>query len=92
MEMPVTEDWLPQAVPDLPVPTGDSINRAADLLAFSKHAVMVVGGGCQQASMEVTQLAELLNVGVIASNAGKGVVSDVNPLSLGGATPEAKCR
>ena len=45
---------------------------------------MGVGGGCQQASLEITQLAELLNVGVIASNAGKGVVSDVNPLSLGG--------
>ncbi|MEE3282054.1 MAG: 5-guanidino-2-oxopentanoate decarboxylase [Pseudomonadota bacterium] len=84
MEMPVTEDWSPQVVPDLPVPTGGSINHAADLLAASEHVVMVVGGGCQQASLEVTQLAELLNVGVIASNAGKGVVSDGNPLSLGG--------
>ena len=33
---------------------------------------------------EVTALAERLNVGVIASNAGKGIVADSNPLSLGG--------
>ncbi len=46
---------------------------------------MMVGGGAQQASAEVTALAERLNVGVIASNAGKGVVADNNPLSLGGA-------
>ena len=44
---------------------------------------MVVGGGAQNASQEVTALAEALGVGVIASNAGKGVVADTNPLSLG---------
>jgi 5-guanidino-2-oxopentanoate decarboxylase len=36
------------------------------------------------ASAGVSALAERLNAGVIASNAGKGVVSDRNPLSLGG--------
>jgi 5-guanidino-2-oxopentanoate decarboxylase len=45
---------------------------------------MVVGGGAQLASAGVTALAERLNAGVIASNAGKGIVSDRNPLSLGG--------
>ena len=46
---------------------------------------MIVGGGAQQASAEVTALAEKLCVGVIASNAGKGIVSDNHRLSLGGA-------
>ena len=45
---------------------------------------MVVGGGAQMASSAVTRFAERLNVGVIASNAGKGVVSDDHELSLGG--------
>ena len=84
MEMMVTEDWSPEVVPSLPIPSDGSISDAATLLASSQQTVMVVGGGCQQASFEVTQLAELLNVGVIASNAGKGVMSDASPLSLGG--------
>ena len=84
MEMMVTEDWSPEVVPSLPIPSDGSISDAATLLASSQQTVMVVGGGCQQASVEVTQLAELLNVGVIASNAGKGVISDASPLSLGG--------
>jgi len=84
MEMTVTEDWSPQVVPNLPMPSGVSFSDATALLASSQQTVMVVGGGCQRASTEVTKLAELLNVGVIASNAGKGVISDENPLSLGG--------
>ena len=44
----------------------------------------MVGGGAQHASDEVTRLAERLNVGVVASNAGKGIVSDEHALSLGG--------
>ena len=84
MEMMVNEDWSPQVVPNLPMPSGVSFSDATALLASSQQTVMIVGGGCQRASTEVTKLAELLNVGVIASNAGKGVISDENPLSLGG--------
>lgn len=84
MEMPITDNWMPRQIPDLPIPGPKSIARAADLLASSSLTVMVVGGGAQNASVEVTRLAEYLNVGVIASNAGKGVVADTNGLSLGG--------
>ncbi len=84
MEMAVTEDWQAQASGQLPTPALFEINAAADLLAKAKTTVMVVGGGAQLASAGVTALAQRLNVGVIASNAGKGVVSDRNPLSLGG--------
>ena len=84
MEMPVTVDWQPYELPDLPIPGSAVIESAAQLLAESASTVMMVGGGAQHASAEVTQLAERLNVGVIASNAGKGIVADTNPLSLGG--------
>ena len=84
MEMPVTENWQPYGLPDLPIPGATSIAKAAALLAGSTSTVMMVGGGAQLASTEVTQLAERLKVGVIASNAGKGVVTDSHPLSLGG--------
>ena len=84
MEMPVAENWQPKASGNLPMPALYEINAAADLLCKAKTTVMVVGGGAQQAAAGVTALAERLNAGVIASNAGKGIVSDRNPLSLGG--------
>jgi 5-guanidino-2-oxopentanoate decarboxylase len=84
MEMPVSDDWLPRASAKLPTPALFEINAAAELLIKAKKPLMVVGGGAQMASAGVSALAERLNAGVIASNAGKGVVSDRNPLSLGG--------
>ncbi|UCH39796.1 MAG: 5-guanidino-2-oxopentanoate decarboxylase [Gammaproteobacteria bacterium] len=84
LEMRVDEDWQAQASGKLPTPALYEINAAAELLAEAETAVMVVGGGAQLASAGVTALAERLNAGVISSNAGKGVVSDHNPLSLGG--------
>lgn len=84
MEMSVNDHWQPYQIPDLPIPGAAAIACAAKLLAESSHSVMMVGGGAQHASTEVTRLAECLNIGVIASNAGKGIVADSNPLSLGG--------
>ena len=84
MEMPVKDNWLAYNIPTLPIPGKDAINEAAAILAQCNSAVIMVGGGAQHASNEVTRLAELLNVGVIASNAGKGIISDDHSLSLGG--------
>ena len=84
MEMPVNDDWQPCQIPTLPIPGAEAIAGAAQLLADSAQSVIMVGGGAQHASPEVTQLAERLNIAVIASNAGKGIVADSNPLSLGG--------
>jgi 5-guanidino-2-oxopentanoate decarboxylase len=84
MEMPATGDWSVRTIPDKPVPGKAAIEAAVDLLSEASHPVMMVGGGAQDASDAVTELAELLNVAVISSNAGKGVVSDKNPLSLTG--------
>ena len=84
MEMRVEDEWQVYQTPELPVPAKSAIEAAAEQLSQSSHTVIMVGGGAQHASVEVTRLAELLNAGVIASNAGKGVVSDEHALSLGG--------
>ena len=84
MEMPVTEEWKPCQIAQLAQPGAEAISRAATLLADSSSTVMMVGGGAQNAADAVTRLAERLKVAVIASNAGKGIVPDSNPLSLGG--------
>jgi 5-guanidino-2-oxopentanoate decarboxylase len=84
MEMPVNEEWKPCQLAALPVPGPEAISEAAALLASSSLTVIMVGGGAQHASDAVVALAERLNVAVIASNAGKGIMPDSNPLSLGG--------
>ena len=84
LEMPVDAEWQVCAPSFKPLPDNHSIQLAVDLLGTAERPIVLVGGGAQHASGEVTMLAELLNAGVIASNAGKGIVADSNPLSLGG--------
>ena len=84
LAQPVDDDWTARVVPERPLPADDPVMRAADLLANAENPVVVVGGGAVRAGSVVTELAEWLDSTVIASNAGKGVVPDTHPLSLGG--------
>ncbi len=84
MEMPVEAKWRVCALTGLPRPSQASITRAVELLAKASRPIIVVGGGARQASSEVESLAKLLGAAVVSSNAGKGIVADSNPLSLGG--------
>ncbi len=84
LEKNVDEQWKVIHPPELPLPVLCSILESVNLLLSASRAVILVGGGARLASSEVTELAENLLVGVIASNAGKGIVPDSNPLSLGG--------
>jgi 5-guanidino-2-oxopentanoate decarboxylase len=84
MEMHVEEEWRVREIPLLPVPNPSSITAAADLLDSASRPLIMVGGGAQDAGNTVAELANILAAGVIASNAGKGVVPDSSPLSLGG--------
>jgi acetolactate synthase-1/2/3 large subunit len=66
---------------DLPI-DDDSIEAAAKLIGQAKNPLIVVGGGAQDASAEVTALAELLQAPVAAFRMGRGIVDDRNPLSV----------
>ena len=76
--------WQVRTPPVRPVAPPAAINQAAALLASAKRPVVLVGGGAQDAGACVTKLAEHLDAAVISSNAGKGVVPESHPLSLGG--------
>ncbi|MEM7044060.1 MAG: thiamine pyrophosphate-dependent enzyme, partial [Pseudomonadota bacterium] len=60
----------------------DAVEDAAKLLGGAKNPLIVVGGGAQEASAEVTELAELLQAPVTAFRMGHGVVDSRNPLSV----------
>lgn len=82
--VPVTGDWQVRRPPAKPVAPPAAVERAADLLVSAKRPVVLVGGGAQDAGESVRHIAERLDAAVISSNAGKGVVAESHPLSLGG--------
>jgi acetolactate synthase I/II/III large subunit len=60
----------------------DAIRAAAKLLGSAKHPLIVVGGGAQDASAEITQLSDMLQAAVLAYRRGRGVLDSRNPLSV----------
>jgi acetolactate synthase-1/2/3 large subunit len=68
--------------PEPPPLDEDALLAAAKILGAAKHPMIVVGGGAQGASREVTRLAAMLQAPVVAWRRGRGVVDDRNPLSI----------
>jgi acetolactate synthase I/II/III large subunit len=52
----------------------DAITRAAKLLGAAKAPLIIVGGGAQHASAEVTAIAELLQAPVVGHRMGQGIL------------------
>lgn len=84
LEAPVDGRWVARALPARPLAAREAIRAGAALLADAERPVIIVGGGAVGGGAAVTRLAEWLDASVIATNAGKGVVPDSHPLSLGG--------
>lgn len=90
LECPVDvwADAAPVALPRQPATRqdlaidDDAIDDAAKLLGKAKNPLIVVGSGAQDASDEITALAELLQAPVTAFRMGHGVVNSRNPLSI----------
>lgn len=84
----VWAETAPMALPEQPAKReplpidDDAVQAAAKLLGKAKRPLIVVGGGAQDASAEVTALAELLQAPVVAFRMGRGVVDDRNPFSV----------
>jgi acetolactate synthase-1/2/3 large subunit len=72
---------IPEALP-APEPDDDALEAAAKTLGEAKRPLIIVGGGAQHASTEVTALAEMLEAPVVAYRMGHGVVDSRHALSL----------
>ena len=66
--------------PKLPVDQ-DQIDKALDLLQKAKKPIIVAGSGAVQAYRQVRELAEALQIPVMACRSGKGIVSSDSYLS-----------
>ena len=73
----------PPFPPNEPTFDEDALREAAKRLGAAKSPLIVVGGGAQDASPEVTALAEMLQAPVLCGfRRGQGVLDSRNPLSV----------
>lgn len=60
----------------------DAIDAAAKILGSARRILIVCGGGAQDASAEVTRVAELLEAPVVGYRRGRGVLASSHRLSI----------
>ncbi|HUB96802.1 MAG TPA: thiamine pyrophosphate-binding protein [Stellaceae bacterium] len=85
VDMPAA--FAPVAAP-LMAPDPRALDRLAERLKRAKRPLLWVGGGAREAPAAVARLAAM-GIGVVTSAAGRGILPDDHPMSLGvyGATP-----
>jgi 5-guanidino-2-oxopentanoate decarboxylase len=59
------------------------VARAVDLLLNARRPLIIAGGGARAAGAQLQQLVEALNGYLVTTVAGKGVLADSHPASLG---------
>ena len=89
---PVEEIWETQPTSSPPNPDSADVETAVQLLLKAEHPVLMVGGGATEASSGIIELVESLDLPVVASTAGKGIVPDSHPLSLNASTVRPEVR
>ena len=75
--------WKTRRAPSLPMPDPAAIEEAADRLAQAKRPLILVGGGAVGTRVALTAIAEHIGAPVLSTNAGKGILPESHPLSLG---------
>ena len=79
----VQADWKTRRAPSLPMPDPAAIEEAADRLARATRPLILVGGGAVGTRAALTTIAEHIGAPVLSTNAGKGILPESHPLSLG---------
>ncbi len=78
-------NWSPSRESIAPAPQADYglLRTAAQALAKAKKPAVILGGGCKDSAAEAAELVAVLNAPVVTTFAGKGIISEDHPLSLG---------
>lgn len=79
-------------LPRPPGPNPADISAAAELIRGATRPVILAGGGCRNAGAPLRLLAEALQAPVVTTVAGKGVVPESHPLSLGSTLQRGRTR
>ena len=79
-------------LPRQPGPNPADVKAAAELIRTAKRPIILAGGGCRNAGVPLTRLVESLQAPIVTTVAGKGVVAESHPLSLGSTLQRARIR
>ncbi len=66
-----------------PAPRPEQVAEAAARIGAARRAIMIVGGGAVGAGAALAAFVERTRVPVVSTIAGKGILPDAHPLSLG---------
>ena len=81
--------WKTRRAPSLPMPDLAAIDEAAVHLAKAKRPLILVGGGAVGTGKALKAIAEQIGAPVLSTNAGKGILPESHPLSLGASIVQA---
>jgi thiamine pyrophosphate-dependent acetolactate synthase large subunit-like protein len=73
----------------VPAPPRQAVEEALGLLAAAERPLLIAGGGARGGGAALRQLVESLDGYLVTTVAGKGVVSESHPASLGASLPYA---
>lgn len=90
LAMHINYDWKAVTPASRPLADDALLSEAASMITQSDNPFILVGGGAY--GSDIQTLAEKSGAIVMSSNAGKGIMPESHPLSLGGAIcrPEAQ--
>ncbi len=80
---PAGAGWTVRRAPSRPQPDPAAITEAAQLLAHARRPLLLLGGGALGTGDNARAIAERIGAVVLTTNAGKGIVPESHPLSLG---------
>jgi len=83
LPLPVETRWQARRAPSMPMPDPAAIEEAAARLAQAQRPLIFVGGGALGTRESLTEIAARIGAPVLSSNAGKGILPESHPLSLG---------
>jgi 5-guanidino-2-oxopentanoate decarboxylase len=84
LPLPVESDWQSRRSPSRPMPDPAAIEEAAVRLSQARRPLIFVGGGAVGTREPLTEIAARIGAPVLSTNAGKGVIPESHPLSIGG--------
>ena len=82
----------PYAIPSRPVPPYDALRPAAELIAHARRPVVIAGGGAVDCPQAMARFLALTGAAFASTVAGKGIVDETHPSSLGCALPRKATR
>jgi 5-guanidino-2-oxopentanoate decarboxylase len=71
----------------VPAPDPEPLARAQALLEDAQRPLLIAGGGARAAGASLRELAESLDAYLVTTVAGKGVLAESHPASLGSSLP-----